>query len=127
MTEMAELEGSAEEVTTETDQASEPETVAEVAAAIPVAVGGLLEVEVKRWHGAADSRVFGWQRMSVRDALRLQDDTFRCPECLGRVRLRRASAEKNYGDHAEHYSKNTGCSLGNCFTGEKQRHTKPLN
>jgi hypothetical protein len=106
----------------------EPEEVsAEEIPVPPMAVGGLVEVEVKRWHGAADSRVFGWQRMPVREALRLQDDTFRCPECLGRVRLRRSSVEKNVGDHAEHYSKNTGCSLGNCFSGEKQLHVKPLN
>jgi len=97
-----------------------PDAVAPVA---PVLMG---EVEVKRWHGAADSRVFGWQRMPVREALRLQDETFRCPECLGRVRLRAASAEKNTANHAEHYSKNPGCSLGNCFSGEKQMHPKPV-
>ena len=87
----------------------------------------LSEVEVKRWHGAADSRVFGWQLMPVREALRLQDEAFRCPECLGRVRLRPASPEKGIAEHGEHYSKNTGCSLGNCFSGEKQLHPKPLN
>ena len=66
-------------------------------------------------------------RMPVKEALRLQEDSFRCPECLGRVRLRAASLEKGVSEHAEHYSKNTGCSLGNCFTGEKQMHLKPLN
>jgi len=97
---------------------------------IPVAqvpMPQLIEVEVKRWHGSADSRVFGWQRMPVKEALRLQEDSFRCPECLGRVRLRAASLEKGVSEHAEHYSKNTGCSLGNCFAGEKQMHPKPLN
>ena len=87
----------------------------------------MVEVEVKRWHGEKDSRVFGWQRMPVKEALRLQEDSFRCPECLGRVRLRAASLEKGVSEHAEHYSKNTGCSLGNCFAGEKQMHPKPLN
>jgi hypothetical protein len=87
----------------------------------------MTEVEVKRWHGAADSRVFGWQRMPVKEALRLQDETFRCPECLGRVRLRQASAEKETEAHAEHYSKNLGCSLGGHFAGEKRLHAKPLN
>lgn len=90
-------------------------------------VAQIVEVEVKRWHGAADSRVFGWQRMPVKEALRLQDESFRCPECLGKVRLRQASPEKELVEHAEHYSKNTGCSLGNCFSGEKQLHPKPLN
>lgn len=93
----------------------------------PTPVAQIVEVEVKRWHGAADSRVFGWQRMPVKEALRLQDESFRCPECLGKVRLRQASPEKDLPEHAEHYSKNTGCSLGNCFSGEKQLHPKPLN
>jgi len=122
MAETAELAVLAETAVLEPEEAFAAETPAP-----PMAVGGLQEVEVKRWHGAADSRIYGWQRMPVREALRLQDDTFRCPECLGRVRLRRASQEKNVGDHAEHYSKNTGCSLGNCFAGEKQLHVKPLN
>jgi hypothetical protein len=111
----------------ESAQISEVE-ISEVAAVVVAPAVVLMgEVEVKRWHGEPTSRVFGWQRMPVRDALRLQDDTFRCPECLGRVRLRAASAEKNTAPHAEHYSKNTGCSLGNCFSGEKQLHIKPLN
>jgi len=93
----------------------------------PTPVAQIVEVEVKRWHGAADSRVFGWQRMPVKEALRLQDESFRCPECLGKVRLRQASPEKDLPEHAEHYSKNTGCSLGNCFSGEKSLHPKPLN
>lgn len=96
-------------------------------AAIPLITFKLMEVEVKRWHGAADSRVFGWQRMPVKEALRLQEDTFRCPECLGRVRLRQASPEKGTTEHGEHYSKNAGCSLGECFSGEKRAHPKPVN
>ena len=86
----------------------------------------IVEVEVKRWHGAADSRVFGWQQMPVTEALRLQAETFRCPECLGKVRLRRGSPEEGTVDYAEHYSKNPGCSLGNCFSGEKKPHPKPV-
>jgi hypothetical protein len=87
----------------------------------------IAEVEVKRWHGTADSRVFGWQRMPITEALRLQEDSFRCPECLGRVRLRQASVEKETPEHGQHFSKNVGCSLGDCFTGEKRPHIKPLN
>jgi hypothetical protein len=85
------------------------------------------DVEVKRWHGAAENRVFGWQLMPVKEALQLQDETFRCPECLGRVRLRQASAEKETTAHGEHYSKNPGCSLGDAFAGEKKPHPKPVN
>jgi len=95
--------------------------------AVSMPVAQLVEVEVKRWHGAADGRVFGWQLLPVREALRLQEDTFRCPECLGRVRLRPASAEKQTEAYAEHYSKNPGCSLGGHFAGEKHLHPKPLN
>lgn len=100
--------------------------VAAVAAA-PKGAGRMFEVEVKRWHGAANSRTFGWQRMPIKEALRLQDETFRCPECLGRVRLKYASVEKDTADRAEHYSKNVGCSLGDCFDGEKRQHPKPIN
>jgi hypothetical protein len=85
------------------------------------------DVEVKRWHGTAQDRVFGWQRLPVREALQLQEETFRCPECLGRVRLHQASAEKETTAHGEHYSKNPGCSLGGSFAGEKRLHPKPVN
>jgi hypothetical protein len=87
----------------------------------------IIEVEVKRWHGAAEGRVFGWQLMPVKEALRLQEDTFRCPECLGRVRLRAASPEKETAERGEHYSKHVGCSLGDHFGGEKSLHPKPVN
>lgn len=87
----------------------------------------MIEVEVKRWHGGTENRIFGWQLMAIEDALRLQDEKFRCPECLGKVRLRPASAEKNTVAHGEHMSKNAGCSLGDCFSGEKSPHPKPLN
>jgi hypothetical protein len=99
----------------------------EQAESVSITVGPMLEVEVKRWHGAGDDRIFGWQLMPVKEALRLQEDTFRCPECLGRVRLRAASAEKETEARAEHYSKNTGCSLGGHFAGEKRLHIKPLS
>jgi hypothetical protein len=89
--------------------------------------GQIVEVEVKRWHGSADNRVFGWQRLPLKEALHLQEDMFRCPECLGRVKLYQASAEKDTAQRGEHFSKNTGCSLGDCFAGEKRIHSKPLN
>jgi len=42
-------------------------------------------VEVKKWHGDQQNRAFGWHQISVEDGLRLRDERFRCPECLGRV------------------------------------------
>ena len=87
----------------------------------------ITEVEVKRWHGDTDNRVFGWQLMPLENALRLQDEKFRCPECFGQVRLYQASAEKETAARAEHYSKNPGCSLGDHFNGQKSPHPKPLN
>ncbi len=84
------------------------------------------EVEVKRWHGAGETRAFGWQLLPVKEALHLQEDIFRCPECLGRVRLRPASADNETPGYGEHFSKNPGCSLGDCFTGQKRQHTKPV-
>jgi len=87
----------------------------------------MAEVEVKRWHGTAEDRSFGWQRMPVTEALRLQEDKFRCPECLGQVRLRRASADNETADHGEHFRKNEGCSLGEHFKGTKRIHPAPLN
>lgn len=87
----------------------------------------LLEIEVKRWHGAPDARVFGWQRMSVVEAFHLKDETFRCPECLGRVKIKALSAEPPMELYGEHYRRNKGCSLGDCFDGTKKLHPVPLN
>ncbi len=117
-------------LTSELLQPALSESLAEetmLAEPVPEPVARMAEVEVKRWHGTPDSRVYGWQRMPIREALRLQEDSFRCPECLGRVRLRAASAEKGLPNRGEHYSKNPGCSLGDCFDGEKRLHIKPLN
>jgi uncharacterized protein with PIN domain len=87
----------------------------------------MLEVEVKRWHGGTEARQFGWHLMPIKEALRLQDEKFRCPECLGQVKLHRGSEEKETIDHGEHCSKNPGCSLGDHFNGEKKLHLKPLS
>ena len=87
----------------------------------------IVEVEVKRWHGVGEGRIFDWQRLPVIEALRLQEDKFRCPECLGQVRLHRASVEKEMAEHGEHFRKNEGCTLGDHFDGKKRLHPKPLN
>jgi hypothetical protein len=86
----------------------------------------MVQVEVKRWHGAAESRKFGWQLISVEDGLRLRDETFRCPECFGRVKLMSASDAPQMAAHGEHFQRNKGCSLGDCFGGEKRSHSSPL-
>lgn len=86
----------------------------------------MVEVEVRKWHGTASNRSFGWQLISVEDGLRLRDETFRCPECLGKVKLMSASIEPPMAAHGEHFKRNKGCSLGDCFDGEKYMHTSPL-
>jgi hypothetical protein len=83
-------------------------------------------VEVKNWHDTVEGRKFGWHLISVRDGLRLQEDTFRCPECLGRVRLHQGSTEREIDAHAKHFAKNPGCSLGDCFCGTRRPHPKAI-
>lgn len=85
----------------------------------------IAEVEVKSWHDTAEGRKFGWHLISVRDGLRLQEDTFRCPECLGRVRLQQ-SIDPEIGAHAKHFARNPGCSLGDCFCGTRKPHPKAI-
>jgi hypothetical protein len=86
----------------------------------------MVQVEVRRWHGEADRRAFGWQPISVGDGLRLRDETFRCPECYGRVKLMSASENPPMDAHGEHFQRNKGCSLGDCFDGAKRMHSSPL-
>jgi hypothetical protein len=86
----------------------------------------MIEVEVRKWHGIGNDRSFGWQRISVMDGLRLRDEIFRCPECFGRVRLMSASIEPPMAAHGEHFQRNKGCSLGDCFDGDSRIHSSPL-
>ena len=86
----------------------------------------MVQVEAKRWHGAGEGRTFGWQVISVEDALHLQEDRFRCPECFGKVRLHRASVDPEMEAHAEHFARNKGCSLGDCFDGTRRPHSKTI-
>jgi hypothetical protein len=86
----------------------------------------MIEVEVRKWHGEGENRAFGWQPTSVDNGLRLRDETFRCPECFGRVKLMSASANPPMVAHGEHFQRNKGCSLGDCFRGEKRVHSSPL-
>jgi hypothetical protein len=86
----------------------------------------MVQVEVKKWYGAAEKRTFGWQLISVDDGLRLRDETFRCPECLGRIRLMSASEDPPMAAHGEHFQRNKGCTPGDCFDGGKRTHSSPL-
>ena len=87
----------------------------------------MVQVEVRKWQGTGTSRFFGWQLISVEDGLRLCDETFRCPECFGKVKLMSASDDPPMAAHGEHFQRNKGCSLGDCFDVEKRIHSSPLN
>ena len=52
----------------------------------------MIEVQVRRWQGSGASRAFEWQTIPVEEGLRLRDETFRCPVCLGKAVLKSASA-----------------------------------
>lgn len=86
----------------------------------------MVQVEVRRWYGAAENRTFGWQSIPVSEGLRLRDETFRCLECFGRAKLMSASEIPPMEAHGEHFQRNKGCSLGDCFDGEKRVHSSPL-
>jgi hypothetical protein len=88
-------------------------------------MGRMIEVEMKRWHGSGASRAFGWQTISVEDGLRLRDETFRCPVCLGKVSLKSACLDPPVAAHGEHQTRNRGCPLGDCYD-EKGIRTLPF-
>jgi hypothetical protein len=51
----------------------------------------MVEVQVRRWQGSGGSRTFDWQTIPVEEGLRLRDEIFRCPVCLGKAVLKSAS------------------------------------
>ena len=87
----------------------------------------MTSVELKRFHSADGKRIFGWQLIPVVDALRLLDETFRCPECKGRVKLMSASINPPMAAHGEHFQRNKGCSRGDCFSGETKPHPAAID
>jgi hypothetical protein len=87
----------------------------------------MVKVEVRKWRGSEENRVFGWQLIHVEEGLLSRDETFRCPECFGRVKLMSASENPPMAAHGEHFQRNEGCSLGDCFDGEKRIHSSPLS
>jgi hypothetical protein len=90
------------------------------------ATARMIQVEVRKWSGTGVDRSFGWQPVSVNDGLRLRDETFRCPECFGKVRLMSASVDPPMAAHGEHFRRNKGCSFGDCFDGAKRIHPSAL-
>ena len=86
----------------------------------------MVQVEVRKWHGTGGNRAFGWQLITVVEGLHLRDETFRCPECFGKVKLMSASDDPPMAAHGEHFQRNKGCSLGDCFDGEPHIHSSPL-
>jgi hypothetical protein len=85
----------------------------------------MIVVEVRQWSGNDAARKFGWNAIPVEQAVRLRDETFRCPECLGRVTI--LSASETFVAHGEHRTGHQGCSLGDCFDGVRRIHPNPLN
>jgi hypothetical protein len=75
----------------------------------------MVEVQVRRWQGSGASRAFDWQTITVEEGLRLRDETFRCPVCLGKAVLKRASVDPPMAAHGEHDRRNKGCPLGDCY------------
>jgi len=75
----------------------------------------MVEVQVRRWQGSGASRTFDWQMIPVEEGLRLRDETFRCPVCLGKAVLKSASLVPPMAAHGEHQRRNKGCPLGDCY------------
>lgn len=72
-------------------------------------------------------RGFGWERVTVLDALQARDLTYRCHECGGEVRPHEEGTTKQRA-HFEHTQRHTGCSLKRrVFSGTKSRHPHALD
>jgi hypothetical protein len=87
--------------------------------------GFMQNVEVKHFHTGVDgSRVYGWEVVTINDALKMAEPVARCLECQGAIRLIRGTGGEP--DHAEHRKRNTGCSLGDRFEGTKSMAEKRI-
>jgi hypothetical protein len=57
-------------------------------------------LEVKKYHGEGEERQFGWLGIAANKALLPCGETFRCPECHGRVITHKASeSQEAHGEH----------------------------
>jgi hypothetical protein len=72
-------------------------------------------------------KVWGdWKRLTLDQTLELDRSHLkRCPECHGQVRLHKAFIDGTAA-YFEHYERNPGCSLGDCFDGNPKLHPWPL-
>ena len=68
-----------------------------------------------------------WHAISIEEALTsYAERDLRCPECLGAVRVHRASGDGSMRAHFEHRIGHTGCSRGHYFDGTPSQHPNPL-
>jgi hypothetical protein len=90
--------------------------------------GSMEHVQVKRFYtDTSEQRVYGWEIVSVHEALKIAEPKMRCPECEGAVRLHRTSDDGTVPAHAEHRKRNPGCSLGDCFDGKPKKADKRID
>jgi hypothetical protein len=75
---------------------------------------------------ACEVRVQGeWTLVELSQALKLDPVRIkRCPECLGQVRLVKAS--RGVAAYFEHYETHAGCESGDHFDGSRRPHPKAL-
>lgn len=84
-------------------------------------------VDVKQFVSAADgSRRYAWKTIPAGEALKIPEPRLRCPECKGMIALRRKTEDGAMPNRGEHRAKNRGCSLGDCFDGEKRLAANPI-
>jgi hypothetical protein len=80
-----------------------------------------------RPHGGMRGQSLGrLERLTLDQTLELDRSHLkRCPECHGQVRLHKAFIDGTAA-YFEHYERNPGCSLGDCFDGNPKLHPWPL-
>lgn len=68
-----------------------------------------------------------WKRISVATALSNPKVTVRrCLECKGPIRLHKQGRNGSTRPHAEHRERFSGCSLGDCFDGNRRPNPNPV-
>ena len=67
-----------------------------------------------------------WKTVSIQTARDYPELARRCSECHGQIKIMRAGHGGAPRSHPEHYERHKGCSLGNCFDGERRPHPKQV-
>ena len=84
-------------------------------------------VDVKQFVTLADgTRRYAWKTIQASEALKIPEPRLRCPECMGAIGLYRKSENDAMPDRGEHKTRNSGCSLGDCFDGVKRLAKNPI-